>query len=413
MRIRWRRRGRLRKAATALVALALLPVAILLGSASIHAAASSPAAGIHTDALGTQDTGPPTAEALQRSEASGLFGPFSWDGQLVSGPFVSFDFSVGTGAIVGYFAVNGTNASLLIDTIRIAGFVPTSTPQIAGATFTASASNVSLVVHDEPTALLEIHTTGQPRSVELSFPNGATDLAVSHATEWPHSGLAFGVGASHGRLMVGRGNLTVNGTTVTADLQADDYLALRAVPAFAEHAAERTAVLDAFASGRLAAEYEFVAMSGGGWLENTAQYQGGLAATSTHVEYGQAKIDLGVAEPRGGVVILAFDPETMPADAQHRLVVTQNGSEVQQATSPVESLYTLPGTSAHPSFSLLAMNATVLVIYLPELSASPLQIESLALPASPGLDEPTELAMVAAVFVVSLAAAVMLRRPQE
>ena len=412
MRFRWRARWRFRRTATALVALTLLPVALLVGSAHLHAAAapSAPGAAVAPSTLKAMDADLPTAEALQRSEASNLFAPFTWDGQLVSGPFVAFDFSQRTGAIVGYFAVNGTNMSLLLDTIQIAGFAPTSTPLISGATFHASASAVSLVVHDEPMALLEVRSQGQTRAVALHFPTGTTDLIVSHATAWPHSSLAFAVGGNHGRLIVGRGNLSVNGTTVTADLQAEDYLALRAVPAFAEHAPARTAVLEAFASGRLAAEYDLVAMSDGGWLENSAQYQMGLAATSSHVGYGQAEIDLGVAEPRSGVVILAFDPKTMPADAHHRLVVTENGLDIPQAADPVGSLYSLPGTPSTASFALLAMNATVLVVSLPDLSATPLRIESIALPAPQGLDGPTLFAMAAAVFVVSIAAAVMFRR---
>jgi hypothetical protein len=413
MRIRWRARWRFRKAATALLALALLPVAFLVASTHAQAAAvhSPLGAGVHADTLGAQDIDLPTKEALQRSEASKLFAPFAWDGEVVSGPFVAFDFSARTGAIVGYFAVNGTNMSLLVDTVQIAGFVPASAPLISGATFSASGSAVSLVVHDEPMALLEIRSQGQARTVVLQFPSGTKDLTVAQSAGWPHSSLAFSVGGNRGRVILGRGNLSINGTTVTAGLQAEDYLALRAVPAFAEHAPERSAVLEAFASGRLAAEYDLVAMSSGGWLENSAQYQLGLAASSSRVEFNQAEIDLGATGPRSGLVILAFDPQTMPSDDHHRLVVTENGLDVPQVSDPVQSLYALPGTSGRASFALLGMNATVLVVYLPDLSATPLQIESLALPAG-GLDWPTELAMVAAAFVVSVAAAIMFRRTE-
>ncbi len=397
--------------AVALVALTLIPVAVLVAAA--HAPAASPSAvgpRPHSDGLRAQDVDLPAAEALKRSEASNLFAPFAWDGQVVAGPFVAFDFTMRTGAIVGYFAVNGTNMSLLVDTVQILGFTPTSAPVISGATFSASGSAVSLTVHDEPMALLEIRSQGRARTVVLQFPTSAKDLTVARASAWPRSSLAFTVGGNHGRLLLGRGNLSINGTTVTADLQPEDYLALRAVPAFAEHAAERTAVLEAFASGRLAAEYDLVAMSSGGWLENSAQYQMGLAASSTHVEFGQADLVLGATESRGGLVLLAFDPQTMPADKHHRLAVTENGVDVPQASDPVQSLYALPGTPSRASFALLDMNATVLVVYLPDLNATPLHIESIALPLN-GPDWPTELAMIAAVFVVSVAAAVMFRRP--
>jgi hypothetical protein len=374
-------------------------------------ASANPGHGIDARAIEAQDVDLPIAEALKRSEASNLFAPFTSDGQLVSGPFVAFDYSERTGAIVGYFAVNGTQTSLLVDTIQILGFAPAAAPLISGATFAAPGDAVSLMVHDEPMALLEIRTEGQPRTVMLQFPTTSKDLGVALSTGWPRSSLSFTVGGTRGRVILGQGNLTVNGTSVTADLQAEDYLALRAVPAFAEHPAER-AVLDAFASGRLAAEYNLVAMSSGGWLENSAQYQAGLGASSSRVEFGEAEIDFGVTEPRAGLVLVAFDPETMPADSRHELKVTEDGVEVRQTSSPLESLYSLPGPSSHASFSLLPMNATVLVVYLPDLRATPLRIESIALPAT-GLDWPTQLAMVVAAFVVSVAAAIMFRRHQE
>lgn len=413
MRIRWRERWRFRRAATALVALTLLPVALAV--ASVHAQAAAQASSLGAGpraAIQTQDVDLPLVEALKRSEASNLFAPFAWDGQTASGPFVAFDFSARTGTVVGYFAVNETDMSLLVNTVQIMGFTPAAEPLVSGATFSASGSAVSLVIHDEPTALLEIRSQGQARRVVVQFPTETKDLAVVHATAWPRSSLAFAIGGSHGRLILGRGNLSVNGTTVTADLQPEDYLALRAVPAFAEHPAERSAVLDAFASGRLAAEYDLVAMNSGGWLEDSAQYQMGLAASSSQVEFGHAEIDLGAAVSRGGLVILAFDPQTMPADAHHRLVVTDNGLDVPKASDSAESLYALPSASSRASFALLDMNATVLVVYLPDLNATPLQIQSVPLPAT-GLDWPTELAMIAAAFVVSVAAAVMFRRMES
>ncbi len=408
MRPRWRARWRFRKTAAALVALALLPVAFLVASSHDPAAGSAPA--LRTNGLRVEDVDLPTAEALQRSQASNLFAPFAWDGERVTGPFVTFDFSIRTGVLVGYFAVNGTNTSLLVDTLQIEGFVPASVPVISGATFTAAGSGVSLVIHDEPMALLEIRSQGEGRTVVLEFPTGTKDLTVVRGAGWPHSSLAFSVGGSRGRLILGQGNLSVNGTTVTAGLQPEDYLAFRAVPAFAEHPSERSAVLEAFASGHLAAEYDLVAVADGGWLENSAQYQSGLAASGGNVEFGHAKIDLGSAVPRGGIVILAFDPQTMPADAHHRLVVRENGLEVPQSTDPVQALYALPGTNNRASFALLGMNATVLVIYLPNLNVTPLQVESVAVPSG-GLDWPTELAIIAAAFVVSVAAAIMFRRP--
>ena len=393
----------------ALVALGLLPVAMAVAAA--HAGTAAAPAAI-AGALAAQDLNVPYVEALQRSQQSELFAPFTWNGHAVTGPFVTFDFYPDTGRIVGLFAMNDTEAELLVDSVQVVGFSPVTEPQVGGSTFVANGIGVTMVVHDEPTALLEVQTTGLPRTVAFSFPTNTSDLQVSQATTWPRASLSFAVGGGSGRLIVGRGTLSVNGTTVTAQLGAEDYLAFRAVPSFSAHAAERKAVLDAFASGRLAAEYDLVAMTNGGWLLNGAQYQPALKMVSNGIGFGRASIILSSSGAREGLILLAFDPQTMPADATHHIVVVDNGEAVPESSTPLASLYAPEGAAQPASFARLPMNGTVLVVYLPSLDASSLTVESLPLSAS-GPDVGTLLAMAAAVFIVSLAAAVMFRRRPE
>jgi hypothetical protein len=403
-------RRRLRRTATALVALTLLPVAFMIGAAHPPA---TPAPGWATSfdgrVLRAQDVEMPSVEAMQRGQASNLFAPFRWDGRVVSGPFVQFVYDAETGAIQEYLAVNGSQASALIDSIRIEAFAPNAPPVVSGATFAVSSNDAMIVAHDEPMTLLEVRTLGQPQNVTLVFPGTTTGLAVSRATSWPVSTLSFTDGKGSGRVIVGRGSLQINETTVTASLAADDYLAVRAVPEFVEHAAERTAVLDAFASGRLAAEFDLVAVSNGGWMENSALYQAGLQTLDSSVQFSRVALSLGTPSAEGGLVLLAFDPQTMPVDSLHHLVVRTNGTDIPETSDPLASLFALPGSSDHPAYVRLAMNATVVAVYVPDLSSARLQIQSLPVPPK-GIDRPTLIAIVAAMFVVAVAAAIMFRR---
>lgn len=410
MRNGWGARRRLRRAATALVALTLLPVAVFVAAG--HTGASGTGAMQTRSAVGALDVDAPAVDALQRSEASSLFGLFSWNGRTVSGPFVTFDFNPSTGAVVGLFAVNGSTTELLVNSLRIVGFSPSTVPQVNGSTFTANGVGVTLVAHDEPTGLLEIRSGFMPQTVEIAFPDTTTNLEISQAMVWPRASLSFTIGNTAGRMILGQGTMARNGTTVTAQMAAGDYLALRAVPSFVEHPAERVAVLDAFATGRLAAEVDLVAMTNGGWLENRAQFQPSLSMVGTRTAFGNAELRLSAPETQDGIVLLAFDSQTMPADGAHQLVVTVGGGRVPETPNPLASLYASPGSGGTASYSRLAMNATVLVLYLPSVGGSFVQVESLTLPA-PGLDVPTELAMVAAVLVVSVAAAAMFRPREE
>ena len=403
-------RRRLRRMATALVALTLLPVAMMVGTTHAPAARVSEwATSFDGTILRTQDVDMPSVEAMQRGRASNLFAPFEWDGQVVSGPFVQFGYDAETGTVLEYLAVNGSQRSTVIDSIRIEGFAPNAPPLISGATFAVASNYAMIIAHDEPMALLEIRTLGRPQNVSLRFPDATTGLQVSQATSWPTSSLSFTDGKDSGRVNVGRGTLQVNDTTVTASLTADDYLAVRAVPEFLEHAAERTAILDAFASGHLAAEFDLVAVSNGGWMENSAQYRAGLQMVDSSVQFGRVALSLGTPDPEGGLVLLAFDPQTMPADSLHRLVVRTNGTDIPETSDPLASLFALPGSSDRAEYVRVAMNATVVAVYVPDLSSLSLQVESLAVPPK-GIDRPTQMAIVVAMFVVGAAAAIMFRR---
>lgn len=406
-----RRRGR--RAAAALVALTLLPIAVVVGTSHASAATVAWNRGSATaSGLLAQDLDVPSSDAIQRGQDSHLFAPFSWDGLVASGPFLRFDYLPDTGSILDYLAVNGTQMSVLAESIQVEGFRPVSPPLISAATFTISGPQAIIVAHDEPMALLEIRTLGEPQNVTFRFPATSTSLQVSRATAWPAASLSFTYGSNTGRIIVGRGELSVNGSVVTAALAADDYLALRAVPGAVEHAAERTAILDAFASGRLAAEYDLVAVSTGGWLENSAQYHAVMGKADSSVRFNQATLNLDMPTSRSGLVLLAFDPVTMPADLQHTLVVANNGTVIPETPDPFASLFALPGSSDHVAYVRLAMNATVLVVFVPDLSSVDLQVTSVAVPP-PGIDRPTQMGIVSAMFVVAVAAAIMFRRQRR
>ncbi len=410
MRTGWGPRRRFRRTATALVALTLLPVAMVVASA--HAASPAASLAVHAATLRMEDVDLPAVEALQRSEASNLFAPFVWNGESATGPFVRFSFSQEMGTITDYTSVNTSASEVLIPSIQVDGFYGAVSPQVAGPIFTVNGVGITLVAHQEPMGLLEMETAWGPRTVVFTFAAGSSALALSHATTWPRSTLSFSVGDSQGSIILWKGTMSLNGTKVTAVLGSGDYLALRIVPSFANDRAQRTAILDAFGSGRLAAEYDLVAMTNGGWLENAAQYQPNVTLSSDGVDFNDASLTMNALGDRGGLLLLAFDPRTMPSDAGHKIVVLSNGAEIPEAADPLSSLYAAPSSSSGASFSQLSMNATVLVVYLPALTASSLEVQSIVLPPG-GIDGPTELAMVAAAFVVSVAAAVMFRPRRE
>lgn len=372
---------------------------------------ASPAPDAHSPAgnLHILDANLPSVEATRRGEESNLFAPFSWDGIVCWGPFVRFGYLPDTGSLLSYQAVNGSQTITLLPSVQISDFAPAPIPVVSGATFIASSRDVTLTAHDEPMALLEIRTIDSPHTVTIELPSDVTELRLSYSTTWPARSISFTDQNVSGRIILGSGSLAVNGTRVTASLAGEDYLAIRALPAFVGQVSEHEAILDAFASGRLAAEVDFVAVSSGGWIENLAQYHNSVGTVNRTVEFGTASLALSIARRGGGLVLLAFDPQTMPADDTHRLVVRANASDVPESSEPFASLWNTVGLGSRPVYTRLSLNATVLAVYVPDLNGTSLQIQSLGVPPE-GLNRGTQLAIVAAMFVVAVAAAIMFRR---
>ncbi len=413
MRGGWGARESRRRAAAALVVLTLVPVAAMIGSAPSHAP-SAPTPLFHVTTMGgavaSQDVLSPTVDALRRGEASNLFASFAWTGVTAYGAFALFGFDVPNGRILQYSAMSPDEVLPLVSEIDFQDFSATAAPSVAGPTFVATGRDVVVTAHDDPMALLEIRTLDAPSTVVLHFPSSGTTITqVSYSTSWPASGLAFSIGESRGQLILGAGTFNVTGMTVVANLEPWDYLALKAVPSFVADRTERTAVLDAFASGRLAAEYELVATTDGKWVENSADFRNAINTDSQTVVFNKASVQIAGSAPEGGVILMAFDRQTMPSDAAHRLVVRVNGAEIPETSDAVAPLYAAPTSLSQPFFAVLPMNATTLVIYLPVLQPSSLEVESIPNP-SPTLDAGTALAMIAAVAIVSAAAAEMFRR---
>lgn len=402
------------RATAAFTVLALLPAAAFSLSTTaqaaqgvIHPLPSDAATGpLH----GTAGLDAPTVDALLRAWESGLFASFGWDGTTATGSFVQFSFSSSTGVVSSVIARNGTDNLPILESIEVHPARGFSTPMVMGPQFTTAADSMTILAHDAPSGLFEFRTGFSPGAVAFHLVSSATIVTERTASaSWPQSTVTFLVGDSRARLVVGSGTLNVTGMTILANLTANDQLVMRLVPGFSLERAQQSAVLDALGSGRLAAEYALVSSSNGGWIEDSSRYRRDLLAGPTTVAPGHAAVWLGSPRGLGGLVLLAFDPLTMPSDAAHRLVVSVNGTTVPESTDVLGAFYASPGGMDEPFYARLSAVATVLAVYLPTLHGALVEVSTVATDRS-GIDWGTEVALIAALGVVSVAAAVMFRR---
>lgn len=344
---------------------------------------------------------------------NGLFASFSYERGKVLGSYVQFGYDATYGGTISsWFAKSGWPPVLFMSSLRIEAFIPTDRPTVHGPLFSAPGYLVDVVAHDDPTGLLEIRTEGVSRTVWIELPAAAANLSQSYTPgSWPASHLTYTVGGEQARLFLGQGSFAVEGTMVVAQMWSFDLLVFKAVPAYSSLKGEWKAVLDAIASGAVVAEIDLVARPNGGWMENRAHYRIDVATSSVDVQPRKASVRVDSPRAGGAVVLLGFDNGTMPLESASRLQVRANGADVAPVADTLSLFYAPDAQRDQPMYSVLPLPGTVLAVYLPTLSSVDLEVQSVPPPPpSAYLDTASQIAMVAALAVVSFAAAVMFRR---
>jgi hypothetical protein len=394
----------LAKVAAALTVLSLLPVA-LSGSAPSHASAV-----LRPISLAAQSD----AEAGVFPWSSQLFAAFRYDHGQVLGTYVQFAYDESSGTIRSLLGLAGDAPVLYVGSIQIAGFAPARGAQAHGSTFQAEGYLATIAVHDDPTVLVEIRTD-VARTAIIELPSDATNVSVQAAPgSWPASSVSFTIGEEHARFFLGAGSFSVNGIRVVAKMADSDLLLFKSVPPLSANRGEWMALLDAISAGHIVAELDLVATADGRWVQNIVQYRIGVAGWALDVHPGHATVQVDSLLPGGAAVLIAFDTATMPSNAPTQLRVLANTGEANRTESPLPSFFTNNPRGRGASYSVLPLPGTVVALYLPSLAAVSVEIVSTPLDSSrPALQVDSEVAMIAALALVSAAAARMLRRKRD
>jgi len=249
------------------------------------------------------------------------------------------------------------------------------------------------------------------RTVEIELPAEATNVTVqAKIGAWPASSLTYTVGGEQARFLLGAGSFRVYGVRVLAQMGDSDLLVFKALPPGAAERSEWLAVLDAISAGHIVAEIDLIATSGGQWAENIVEYRIGVAGWAVSVEPGHAAVQVDSLLQGGAVVLLGFDAATMPSNASTQLQVRTNSRDANRSENPLPAF--VSDSRGGASYAVLSLPGTVVALYLPSLAAVSVEVVS-SPPRAPsvgGFQAESEVAMIAALAVVSVAAARMFRR---
>jgi hypothetical protein len=387
--------------AAAFTVLSLLPV-VLSGSAPSFVSASLP----------------PISSGLSPEVAPGtfpwsspLFATFHYDRGQVLGTYVQFAYDPSSGAIGSVLGLGGDLPVLFVGSIQIEGFPPARAPQAQGPTFEADGYLASITAHDDPTALIQIRTD-VARTAKIELPARASNVTVqAKIGSWPASSLTYTVGGDQARFLLGAGSFHVDGIRVLAQMADSDLLVFKALPPGAAERTQWLDVLDAISAGHIVAEIDLVATSEGHWAQNIVEYRIGVAGWALDVKPGRAALQVDSLLEGGAVVLLGFDAATMPSGISAQLQVRTNSRDANRSENPLPAFVSDSRRGA--SYSLLSLPGTVVALYLPSLAAVSVEVVSSPPRApSPGFQADQEVAMIAALAIVSVAAARMFRRPR-
>jgi hypothetical protein len=394
-------RSHIRKVAAAAVIGSLLSLALTgLGTALSTSARS--------------DTSLAEGSPVPNPRSAPMFDSFQYEKGQALGTYVQFAYDASNGTLKSVLGLTKDMPVLYVGSISISGFAPARGEATIGSTFRAEGYLVTITAHDDPTSLIEIRTD-MARTVAIELPADATNVSLLAATgSWPASTVLYTVGDEQGRFLLGAGTFSVSGTRLVARMRDADLLVFKSVPPLTANRSEWRIVLDAITAGRVVAEMNLVGTSGGQWIQNIVRYRIGLAAWALAVQAGGASVQIDSLLPGGAVVLLTFDSATIPLGEPRRLVVKANGHEIDRTDDSLLLLFANDGNHGAPRYAVLSLPGTALAVYLPSLAAISIEVASLLPPPlESAFDLSTEVAMIAALGIVCLAAVRMLRRRPE
>lgn len=200
------------------------------------------------------------AKALAKAESHKLFSKWNYSSDgTATGRFLSFHWASSISTLHNYTVKDGTNSTLMFDSIVFSTQPPdvlNDGPTATGSVLHIHGNKTAILVHNNPTATLKAKAGNETLWVNFTVPAGATLNATGKEVK-------VTIGSIHGHILTnGKDNLTVSGNLVTAHLGANEKAMFRAHPALAGPTASLHESNAAFKSGKLGAVVHLVDADG-------------------------------------------------------------------------------------------------------------------------------------------------------
>ena len=116
-------------------------------------------------------------QMMGESAKHGLFGGFNQTGSLFEGRFVSFTLNESTGSLQNYTVSTTGGDVIVFGAVSLGSFVPENVT-LKGSMYVEEDSNASIVIHDNPVALLHMTSNGSLESISFTIGQGISRSAA-------------------------------------------------------------------------------------------------------------------------------------------------------------------------------------------------------------------------------------------
>lgn len=294
-------------------------------------------------------------------ENEDLFGPLSYSGGTAAGKYIEFGYSEDDGAMSDVRMNPTDGMTTVLDTLTVTGLGPT-VPTVTGPLFRVDGPQATLIVHNNPTTLLQI---GAVTGVEivLSFPDGAE---IVRNTEIPDPSYNVSVDGVELWLGTSEADIRTSGNEMSIVFTEDGAAMIRQLPQFENVGDdEEREIMYAIDNGLIGNEMWALARSNG-FVREIAVLNG--------VETDLASADVGmvaleaISEFEDGFILLVnVDRSTIDPDDEGAVTVDGEGVPNVGLDGVLDAAWT---NAPSPSYAMLEGDRTTkFLIYLPDLTA--------------------------------------------
>lgn len=329
------------------------------------------------------------------------FGPPGDSGEY-EGQYIRFAFDARSGQVKDYERVDGRKLMAMVDV-----GTPLHEPKVEGARFAARGNGTLLVIHDNPTALLQV------------FVNSSTTIRLRLAPFEYEPG--DGISSSRvlflrdrdvrGALIVSQGTLQDGGEVMVANIEAGGLLVFRLRPPGDEVSPGlASSLLSEIARRRFGAEIDLQLRDGRAeWA--AMHYRRNMDVRLVRVAPNGMDVEVSDSEARGTVVLFRLSQGLIRLGRQEALRVTLDGSTLSATPTPNGVLNAEDSDTQTASYYPVVVRGhlALLLVYIPHFSVHSLSVGA-APPGAVILDGPSLGVILAGVAIVATAALVIFRR---